>query len=79
MLKFDRGVVSDDVVDASAELFAMRRLPKRIRGDKRPEFIALLGNPDPIRMKGHTRLTKPCEGFQSTHESKECEVYLQAG
>ena len=77
--KFDRGVASDDVVDAPAELFVIRSLPKRIRSDNGLEFIALLGNPDPIRMKGHTRLTKPCEGFQSTHESKECEVYLQAG
>ena len=77
--KFDRGVASDDVVDAPAELFVIRSLPKRIRSDNGLEFIALLGNPDPIRMKGYTRLIKPCEGFQSTHESKAVEVYFQFG
>ena len=54
VLKSDRGVASDDVGDAPGELFAMRRLPMRIRSDNGLEFIAFLGNPDPIRMKGHT-------------------------
>lgn len=39
-LKADRGITSDDVVDALAELFAMRGVPKHIRSDNGPEFTA---------------------------------------
>ena len=40
VLKADRGITSDDVVDALAELFAMRGVPKHIRSDNGPEFTA---------------------------------------
>ena len=40
MLKADRGIASDDVIDSLAELFAMRGVPKHIRSDNGPEFIA---------------------------------------
>ena len=39
-LKADRGITSDDLVDALAELFAMRGVPKHIRSDNGPEFTA---------------------------------------
>ena len=40
VLKADRGITSADVIDSLAELFAMRGLPKHIRSDNGPEFIA---------------------------------------
>ena len=39
-LKVDRGITSSDVIDTLAELFAMRGVPKHIRSDIGPEFIA---------------------------------------
>jgi len=39
-LKVDRSITSEDVIDTSAELFAMRGVPKHIRSDNGPEFIA---------------------------------------
>ncbi len=39
-LKVDRSITSEDVIDTLAELFAMRRVPKHIRSDNGPEFIA---------------------------------------
>ena len=39
-LKADRGITSNDVVDALAELFAMRGVPNHIRSDNGPEFTA---------------------------------------
>jgi putative transposase len=39
-LKVDRSITSEDVIDTLAELFAMRGLPKCIRSDNGPEFIA---------------------------------------
>ena len=39
-LKADRGITSDDVVDALAELFAIRGVPNHIRSDNGPEFTA---------------------------------------
>ena len=40
-LKVGRGITSEDVIDALAELFAMRGVPAHIRSDNGPEFIAL--------------------------------------
>jgi putative transposase len=40
-LKVARGITSEDVIDALAELFAMRGVPQHIRSDNGPEFIAL--------------------------------------
>ncbi len=40
VLKADRGIMSVDVIDSLAELFAMRGVPKHIRSDNGPEFIA---------------------------------------
>jgi transposase InsO family protein len=40
VLKADRGITSVDVIDSLAELFAMRGVPKHIRSDNGPEFIA---------------------------------------
>ena len=40
VLKADRGITSADVIDSLAELFAMRGVPKHIRSDNGPEFIA---------------------------------------
>jgi len=40
VLKVDRGITSTDVIDTLAELFAMRGVPKHIRSDNGPEFIA---------------------------------------
>jgi transposase InsO family protein len=40
MLKADRGITSADVIDSLAELFATRGVPKHIRSDNGPEFIA---------------------------------------
>jgi putative transposase len=39
-LKVDRGITGEDVIDALAELFAMRGVPDHIRSDNGPEFIA---------------------------------------
>ena len=39
-LKVDRSITSEDVIDALAELFAMRGVPDHIRSDNGPEFIA---------------------------------------
>jgi transposase InsO family protein len=39
-LKVDRSITSDDVIDTLAELFAMRGVPRAIRSDNGPEFIA---------------------------------------
>ena len=39
-LKVDRSITSEDVIDTLAELFAMRSVPRRIRSDNGPEFIA---------------------------------------
>jgi putative transposase len=40
-LKVARGITSEDVIDALAELFAMRGVPRAIRSDNGPEFVAL--------------------------------------
>lgn len=39
-LKVDRSLTSEDVIDVLAELFAARGVPKRVRSDNGPEFIA---------------------------------------
>jgi IS30 family transposase len=39
-LKVARSITSEDVIDTLAELFAMRGVPKHIRSDNGPEFIA---------------------------------------
>ena len=39
-LDVDRGITSEDVIDALAELFATRGVPAHIRSDNGPEFIA---------------------------------------
>lgn len=39
-LKVDRGITSQDVIDTLAELFSMRGVPRCIRSDNGPEFIA---------------------------------------
>lgn len=39
-LKADRSITSEDVIDTRAELFALRGVPKSIRSDNGPEFIA---------------------------------------
>jgi putative transposase len=39
-LKVDRSITSEDVIDSLAELFAMRGMPRCIRSDNGPEFIA---------------------------------------
>jgi putative transposase len=39
-LKVDRSITSEDVIDTLAELFAMRGVPKCVRSDNGPEFIA---------------------------------------
>lgn len=39
-LKVDRGITNEDVIDTLAELFAMRGVPRHIRSDNGPEFIA---------------------------------------
>ena len=40
VLKADRGIKSADVIYSLAELFAMRGVPKHIRSDNGPDFIA---------------------------------------
>jgi transposase InsO family protein len=39
-LKVDRSITSEDVIDTLAELLAMRGVPRHIRSDNGPEFIA---------------------------------------
>jgi putative transposase len=39
-LKVDRSITSEDVINTLAELFAMRGVPKCVRSDNGPEFIA---------------------------------------
>jgi transposase InsO family protein len=39
-LKVDRSITSEDVIDTLAELFAIRGVPRHIRSDNGPEFIA---------------------------------------
>ena len=40
VLKVDRGITAEDVIDTLAELFAMRGVPRAIRSDNGPEFVA---------------------------------------
>jgi len=40
VLKVDRSITSEDVIDVLAELFAHRGVPRCIRSDNGPEFIA---------------------------------------
>jgi len=40
-LKVGRSITSEDVIDTLAELFAMRGVPRCVRSDNGPEFIAL--------------------------------------
>jgi putative transposase len=40
-LKVGRSITSEDVIDTLAELFAMRGVPRSVRSDNGPEFIAL--------------------------------------
>ena len=40
VLKVDRSITSEDVIDVLAELFARRGVPQCIRSDNGPEFIA---------------------------------------
>jgi transposase InsO family protein len=40
-LKVARSITSEDVIDTLAELFAMRGVPRHIRSDNGPEFIAV--------------------------------------
>lgn len=39
-LKVDRNITSEDAIDTLAELFAMRGVPRCLRSDNGPEFIA---------------------------------------
>lgn len=39
-LKVDRSITSEDVIDMLAELFSMRGVPRCIRSDNGPEFVA---------------------------------------
>jgi len=39
-LKVDRGITSEDVIDTLAELFAMHGVPRHIRSDNGPVFVA---------------------------------------
>lgn len=39
-LKVDRSITSEDVIDTLAELFAMYGVPRHIRSDNGPEFVA---------------------------------------
>lgn len=39
-LNVDRSITSEDVIDTLAELFAMRGVPRAIRSDNGPEFVA---------------------------------------
>jgi transposase InsO family protein len=39
-LKVDRSITSEDMIDRLAELFAIRGVPRSIRSDNGPEFIA---------------------------------------
>lgn len=39
-LKVDRGITAEDVIDTLSELFAMRGVPRGIRSDNGPEFVA---------------------------------------
>ena len=40
-LKVDRSITSEDVIDTLAELFAIRGVPRAIRSDNGPEFVAV--------------------------------------
>jgi transposase InsO family protein len=40
VLKVDRSITAEDVIDALAALFATRGVPKAIRSDNGPEFVA---------------------------------------
>ena len=40
-LSVDRSITSEDVIDTLAELFAMRGVPRAIRSDNGPEFVAM--------------------------------------
>jgi transposase InsO family protein len=39
-LKVDRSITAEDVIDTLAELFALRGVPRAIRSDNGPEFVA---------------------------------------
>ncbi len=58
-LKVDRSITSEDVIDTLAELFAMRGVPKCIRSDNGPEFIA----------QGHPALDEAAQDRNLVHRA----------
>jgi Integrase core domain len=77
-LKVDRSITAEDVIDTLAELFAMRGVPRAIRSDNGPEFVARAPQPHPIRSPKHRpKLTsRPVQKFPSTSRGMQERRYL---
>ena len=66
-LKVDRSITSEDVIDTLAELFAMRGVPRHIRSDNGPEFIAHAIRQWLARVGVHTLYIEPGAPWQNSY------------
>lgn len=79
-LKVSRSITSEDVLDALAELFAMRGVPGAIRSDNGPEFVAHAVRDWLGRLQIETRYIAPGSpwenGYAESFHSKLVDEFL---
>ena len=79
-LKVDRSITSEDVIDTLAELFAMRGVPKCIRSDNGPEFVARAIQDWTKRLGIETLYIAPGSpwenGYAESFHSRLCDEFL---
>jgi len=79
-LKVDRSITSEDVIDTLAELFAMRGVPKHIRSDNGPEFVAQAIQNWTRRLGIQTLYIAPGSpwenGYAESFHSRLCDEFL---
>jgi putative transposase len=79
-LKVSRSITSEDVLDALAELFAMRGVPQAIRSDNGPEFVAQAVRDWLGRLQIETRYIAPGSpwenGYAESFHSKLVDEFL---
>lgn len=79
-LKVSRSITSEDVLDTLAELFAMRGIPRAIRSDNGPEFVAQAVQDWLARLQIETRYIAPGSpwenGYAESFHSKLVDEFL---